>query len=269
MPNLYKQRFVAAQQNNTRVINSNQLLAAKLEELAKQARKEQQAAGGFVEGLNPVPVAPPPDPEEILEEARRTADELVAKAREEAQQILEQANATKDQITEAARAGGERKGYEEGMQKAAEEAKKQEAAYQARQKELERRGQELEREYEALRDDLEPQILAAVSDVFEKVFYIELEDTKSVLLHLVKIAVLKIENTREFLIRVSPDNFCFLEDRREELTQQVGQSVKLEVEADSSLDETQCMIETDSGFFDCSIDVELNNLIRELRLLSV
>ena len=31
----------------------------------------------------------------------------------------------------------------------------------------------------------------------------------------------------------------------------------------------ECIIETDAGVFDCSLDIELNNLIKDIKLLSL
>ena len=37
---------------------------------------------------------------------------------------------------------------------------------------------------------------------------------------------------------------------------------------DMALKQNECMIETDSGVFNCSLDVELHNLIKQIKLLS-
>ena len=39
--------------------------------------------------------------------------------------------------------------------------------------------------------------------------------------------------------------------------------------ADASLQEHQCMIETDSGVFECGVDVQLENLLGTLKSLSL
>lgn len=39
--------------------------------------------------------------------------------------------------------------------------------------------------------------------------------------------------------------------------------------ADPMLEENQCMIETDSGIFNCSLGVQLENLIKDLKSLSI
>ena len=44
--------------------------------------------------------------------------------------------------------------------------------------------------------------------------------------------------------------------------------MSLEIISDLSLEGNQCIIETDTGIFDCSMDVQLKNLIKDLKSLS-
>ena len=59
------------------------------------------------------------------------------------------------------------------------------------------------------------------------------------------------------------------EINREELQEKVGEVVQIEIVMDPDLSESQCIIDADSGVYDCSLDVELDNLIRDLRSLGV
>ena len=45
----------------------------------------------------------------------------------------------------------------------------------------------------------------------------------------------------------------------------VGEDVQIEIVMDPTLTESQCIIDADSGVYDCSLDVELDNLTRDLR----
>ena len=44
--------------------------------------------------------------------------------------------------------------------------------------------------------------------------------------------------------------------------------ITIEYVADPALNDEQCMIETSSGVFDCSVDTEFQNLINDLRSLT-
>ena len=55
----------------------------------------------------------------------------------------------------------------------------------------------------------------------------------------------------------------------EELREKVGTDVQIEIVMDPLLSESQCIIDADSGVYDCSLDVELDNLTRDLQSLCV
>ena len=48
----------------------------------------------------------------------------------------------------------------------------------------------------------------------------------------------------------------------------VSKDTQIEITEDSALKRNECLIETDAGVFDCSLDVQLDNLIKDIRLLS-
>ena len=55
---------------------------------------------------------------------------------------------------------------------------------------------------------------------------------------------------------------------KDELQTKVGQEVSLDIVLDPLLNDSQCMVETDGGLFDCSMDTEMRNLIKEIKALS-
>ena len=58
-------------------------------------------------------------------------------------------------------------------------------------------------------------------------------------------------------------------DHKDELQEQVGQYVTIEIISDNELTDNMCVIHTDSGVFDCSLDIQLDNLTRDLKSLSL
>ena len=58
-----------------------------------------------------------------------------------------------------------------------------------------------------------------------------------------------------------------LENHREDILERVGHGIELELIADSTMDGNECLIETDSGVFDCSLGTQLENLIKDIRSL--
>ena len=87
------------------------------------------------------------------------------------------------------------------------------------------------------------------------------------LLALVQNAMRGIRETRQYKIRVSESEVAFLRAHKKELQEKVGEDVTIEVVMDPTLSESQCIIDAESGVYDCSLDVELDNLTRDLRSL--
>ncbi len=265
LSNLYKQRRILPGNGSSRIINSNSKVEARIQELARLAAPVP--ADGFVEGLQAeaVEVAPPEEeisPEALLQQAREEADAAIGAAKAQAESIGAEAK----RQAEAIRAEARQEGYESGLSEGT--AKAEEALAQG-QRQLEEQRQALEAEYRQKTEELEPYLVGAVADVFEKVFHVQFDDKKEILVHLIEKVVLNAEGTKEFHVRVGLKDYEFVESHKDEITERVGGAVKVDVMADASLQERQCMIETDSGIFDCGVDVQLGNLIKALRSLSL
>jgi flagellar assembly protein FliH len=271
---LYKQRHIVANNNNARIINSNARVEERMQELRREmAQKlmEQQSADGFVEGLpmelvDAVPKEEEVSPEELLENARQEAEEILAEARSRAEAVLAQANEQAVSIRKQAEESGYESGYGSGLQEGNDKAEAELAVKRSQMEEEQRR---IEEEYRQKIEELEPYLVNIVADVFEKVFHVQFDDKKEILIYLIQQTILNTEGTKDFQVRVSLKDYEFMENHKNEITERVGDAVHVEIMADASLKERQCMIETDSGVFDCGSDVQLDNLIKALRSLSL
>lgn len=275
LSNLYKQRYVFSDNFSKRVINSNPKINERLEELQREERMKSQIpdpqgiADGFMLGLNAeevdaVPKEPEPviSPEEIRRMAQEEANDLLADARSQAEAVLADADKQAESIREEAKNAGFEEGYQEGAAKADAELAKLRS-------QMEEEQQRLEEDYRQKVRELEPHLVDVVSDIFEKVFHVHFDDKKDVLIYLIEKVILNAEGIKDFQVRVSRADYDFVEQHREAILQEVGASIQVEVLADASLQEHQCMIETDSGVFECGIDVQLDNLLRTLKSLSL
>lgn len=268
MSNLYKQWFVNAERNNARVINSDAVLAECLEKSAYRILAERSAGGEasgeeFAEGLlaeaagNVIKAQPEIDhlekakeeAERILQEAHAQAQELVARAREEA-----------DDVQETAR----NQGYQDGEAKARQKLEELESGLR---ESYEKRSAELACDYEEKRRDMEQNLVDAIIKVFNRVFHIQFDDKKDILMHLVEDAMLHIEGEKKFRIKTTPENSLFLQEHKEEILEKIGCGAEIEIQADPALDGNACVIEADSGVFDCGPDTQLGNLIKDIRSL--
>ena len=187
--------------------------------------------------------------------------EKTAKETKDAAQLKAEAGEQADAMRSHAEAEGQKEGYEQGLQEAA-----------ARQRELESRMQaekeQLQADYDQKQKNMEHELVDVVCDVVEKVFLVQFGDKKEIIWHAVDQALANIEGSKEFMIRVGEANLEFLRAHKEELQAKVGQDMTLDIVLDPLLDETQCMIETDGGLFDCGMDTQMRNLIKDIKSLS-
>ena len=199
--------------------------------------------------------------EEILEQARMEAEQIITDANSQAQEILSAAQLNADAMKNLARQDGEKEGYNEGTQRAAVELQNSQAQMQA---EIDR----IQNEFMERQLQMEREIVEMCLPVFEHVFSAELSGRKEVIYHLLDHCIMKIERTGQMQIKVSDSNAEFIKSKKDEIQGKVGAEVGLDIIADPLLNDSQCIIETDGGIFDCSIDTELDNLIREIKALS-
>ena len=263
MPNLYKQYFVHNEPDKTRVINSNDIVEKRLEKMAELKRMEQKTTdgNGFSAGI----VGPDTDYVEEIDhtaEAKKEAEKILAEAHAQAETILNQA----DQEAENIRENAKNTGYQEGRQCLESELA---AQREQLQNEYQRKQETLQDEFREKQKNMEKDLVDVILEVFNKVFHIQFDDKTEILLSLVSDAIMGIEGSKDFRIRVAEVNFEFMENHRHELEERVGEDISLEMIADPMLEENQCMIETDSGIFNCSLGVQLENLIKDLKSLSI
>ncbi|MCR4732523.1 MAG: hypothetical protein K5819_04840 [Lachnospiraceae bacterium] len=188
------------------------------------------------------------------------AQQLMEDARLQADQIRNEAMAQAEAIKSNAREEGRQEGYREGVAQA-------EGEYLEKQQFLDAQRGQMEQDYREKMASLEQDLLEVICDVVGKAFHVTFSDDQDMILHLVDNALSNIENAREFLIRVNEKNFMRLNQEKDRLQEKVGSGIALDLVKDPLLTDEKCMIETDGGVYDCSLDTELNNLIKDLKIL--
>ncbi|MBQ7359704.1 MAG: hypothetical protein IJW63_06400 [Lachnospiraceae bacterium] len=285
--NVLKRHYTMVLEDDTRIIDTNELIAQKLEATlgsiaASNGEIDEEGAEGFAAGLNAqqlevlfsetegempvdgmpggevpdapmasVPVYEGPDPQQLLMEAQ---EEIARMKEEAAKEIEEQRRA----VFEQAKA----QGLEEGKQLAM-------AGVAAKEKEFEDAKRQLEREYGKILDDLEPKFIDTLTSIYEHIFHVDLYKHRDIIVHLINTALRKAEGTGDILIHVSKEDYPYVTMQKKVLLAGVATSgSNIEIIEDVVLGRNQCMIETSSGIFDCSLDTELEELRGKLSLLS-
>lgn len=219
----------------------------------------EEIIDGFLSGL---------DAEEIHLEQTVTPEELIKKARQEADAILYEARAKAAGIIEDAKQEAEvlyeqksQQGYQDGVARLQDEIMKQRTVLQD---EFEDIKQSLQAEYEEKLDGLETDMVNVMVRVFEKVFHIQFDNKKQILLHLIKDTLLGIDAGKNFVVRVSDGNYKFIESHVADIKEKIGNDVSIDVVNDLNLMENDCIIETATGVYNCGIDMVLSNLEKDI-----
>lgn len=287
MSNLFKGAFISFDESDARIIDNNELANKKIEEFQEQELKRQRAMMSEDEGLPPegdenfdfspgidmeqldqltedqsILGAPNEDPQFDMEAMQAEIDFKLQQASEQAEAIINDAQNQAEGIRQGAIEQGHQEGYDAGYQEGM-------AAVESLKADIEAQREGLEKEYQMLVDELEPEMVDVLTQIYEHVLGIELRDDKGIILHLLKNTLSRIEPGNDLIVHVSSDDYDEVMDEKEALNACVtSPNTTMEIIEDPLLKENECMIESDSGVFDCSLGVELSEISRKLKLLS-
>ena len=287
--NLLKRGYTNVNQDEKRVIDTNELVERRIRELSVQMQRPEHA--GFVSGLE----APAVDVEALLADtdeavaqgnvikakdesekilqAKEEASRLLAEARKDADVLMEQAKQHVAQLEQDARIRIEQErmqlleqarqqGMQEGMEQAAREA-------ESARREMEASKKQMEEEYDRLVEELEPKFVDTITDIYEHIFHVELSSYREVLSYLISNTIRKIEGNRVFLIHVSKEDYPYISMQKKQIAAgATAPNSSVEVVEDLTLSKNECLIETDGGIFDCGLGTQLTELCQKLKLLS-
>lgn len=265
MSNLVKSRNVVCDSVEKKVIDYNEMISAKILKIQETIAKESQTKEGlgFVEGIDAKTAMELLEeaPAEDMESINKKAEQIIAQANEDARVIVERAKEESDIIRADSASIGRREGYDEGKKQA-------EIELATLKKSIEDERVKMEIEYNERLSEMEPMLVDTILTVFSKVTHVLAEDKKDLVLRLVNDVLSKTEISKEFLIRVSHADYKFLLDNRERINGVVSKKVQIEIVEDPTFKRGQCMIESDSGIYDCSLDIQLENLIEAIKTMA-
>ena len=278
--NLYKAGFVHLGED-ARVIDMNAILEKRLKEEAERRSRQPEhelvaAQDGFTEGLNAekVDVLLEPDAEaaslqnasiqeqeqlkQEIEEARNELASLQAQIEQE----KEQAQLEIDQMKAKAFEEANEQGYQEGYRKGLD-------SVQELQKQCEDERLQQEQEYQKKLEEMEPLMVDTLCDVYSHIFKVEAKEHKELVLKLLQDTLLKVDGTGSVIVHVAKEDYAYVQEQKAALLEEAGmQSGSVEIVSDAALARAQCMIETEGGVYDCSLDTELAELKSRLMLLA-
>lgn len=200
---------------------------------------------------------PKPGRKRIIEaelvDATREADDIRRRAEIEAQRIIEEAREQADET----RQHGFREGREEALAKFANELAKALL------------------EVEKMAQRLEPQYVELITACVEKVINLELKVHPEAIVGVVRGALADARQQREIIVRVNPADVDALEQNKSRLMEVLARAHTIEVRPDAKVRRGGCVVVTELGAIDASLDRQLEALahavqdeLRESRLNS-
>ncbi len=279
--NLYKAGWVVINED-ARVINSNELIEQKLQSAAKMnmhkaaSPGEEEENGGFAAGISAssIDMLLDSDSESAvlksasMEELDRTRQELDAAKEElsnvqaQIKQLKENAQTEIDDLRERALQEANERGYQDGYQQGMNEvaALREECAAKERQ---------LEQDYFSKMKELEPEFVKNLTQIYEHIFNVDLSDYHQLVVSLLTDAMQRVDASGNMIVHVAKEDYPQVSSAKAEILEKTGTpKERVEIVSDMTLAPSQCMIETESGVYDCSLGTELSELSKKLRLLS-
>ena len=287
--NLFKSYYLNRNTENVRVINSNEMIAQKLESIGLTmpvVNAGMEATDGFepVDLYAESPVLDPAavlsgeyDPEEMLSAGGQsmemdippepvyegpTPEELIAQAQEEIEIMRANAMTELDALRFTTIETAQAHGYEEGRKEAMREL-------EAARQELEQERMQLQAMYEQQMDELEPMFIRTLTGIYEKVFECGLDNYQELIVNLLRNTMKKLDGCKNFLVHVSTTDYPYVKEHKNELLSDSSQEgTVIDVVEDSMMHENECTIETVNGIYDCGLGTQLSELRKRLTLLS-
>lgn len=279
--NLLKRGATVLKEENTRVIDSNALIEKKLGNveggrltpmpadrdgfsrgLSADVLKEQEDTAG--QDATDMLHAASMEQEDTAEQQEEGPDveELRRQALLEIERMQEEARALLDTECRKALEAAREQGYQEGLARATKEADDMKRKLLEEEKSL-------QKQYEELLDNLEPQFIDALSGIYEHIFHVELSGYRDLIVYLIANTLRKIDGGRDMIIHVSKEDYPYVNMQKKQVMESaVTGNAAFEIIEDITLSKNQAMIETDGGIFDCSLGTQLSELSRKLKLLS-
>lgn len=279
MSNLIKSAFFNVEQEDKRIIDSDShveefipnIFSADTENYGDNENDdvsfqdgEKDIEASYHDGMSVIRIDDVLEEEKqkLEEENRQKAAEILEEANEKASKIINEANENSDRIKKEAYEEGMNQGLSDGRQQAQEEADMHRKEFES---ECDKRMDQIT-QYE---NSLESKFADILIGLVTKITGIVCEDKKDVIIYLIDNALHNVSKSKDITIRVSKNDIMTVESEKDKFIDGLSDDVSLDIVEDDSLSDNQCIIETESGVIDCSLDAQLDNLKEQLRLIAM
>ena len=277
--NLLKGPFTKVLNNEKRIIDVNSLMEKRIDELGKGVKivSKDKFVNGFAKNISVIDVESFQSDEvemtnniiknnesadAILNQAKEEANGILEQAKVDAEKIIQESKALAIQDAQQAKDQASKEGYNIGYQQAMQEVEKT-------KQQLQQQKASLNAEFDQLVDQLEPQFVETITNIYEHIFHVDLSSYRDILIYLISSTMNRVEGSRNFMIHISKEDYPYVSMHRKQLGIETTVSSRtVELVEDISLEKGQCLIETDNGIFDCGLGTQMEELRKTLVLLS-
>ncbi len=205
---------------------------------------------------------PVPSEEEVRAEVEglrhRLVEETLADIAVMKNQAAEEVARDKAIALEAAKTQGYQEGRDAGYAELEEARRK-----------FEEEKNKHDEEYAELLFELEPKFVRYITNIYEKVFQVDLSEEKNIVVNLLRNAMQKVEGSKNYIIHVSKEDYKFVYERKKELADAaMAEDVTIDVIEDLTMKSGDALIETANGIFDCGVETQLTAIKKKLMLLA-
>lgn len=239
MSKVYKSEHVA--------IGAPKSIVNAFQQVIKQA-PEETPAGINSEGIEAAA-------NNIIEDAKEMYLRIIEEANSEGRTILTDAEDEALRLHAEARESGYKEGYEAGYLESKREAQSMLEEAAGIRELLDNRKDDIYRV-------AEEEILQLVLDISTKVIGDEITQNKASILSLVNQALQKCAFKKQLVLRVSSQDYEFINENKERICTLVEGISDIEIVSDLSLSAGSCIVETPSGEINSSIDVQIREIQR-------
>lgn len=188
--------------------------------------------------------------EDVLEDAKRQAEEIIRKATAETDEMLAQAQEKIALHMQEVEQQAKEEGYRYGEKLAQQH-------YQDLIREAEEMKQEAEDLYKNTVLSLEGEMVETILEISRKVIGTELSQNREVVVGLIRQSLQGSFPSEEITVSVSPEDYETVMENREQLMEGLQNVREINVKKDSSLKKGGCIVDTGFGSVDAGIETQL------------
>ncbi|WP_317367313.1 FliH/SctL family protein [uncultured Tyzzerella sp.] len=198
--------------------------------------------------------------EQANEEANLIIEEAKIKANIDANDIKRKAQEEMNIKAEVMYKEGLDKGYQEGVEKAENDC-------QAIRQEAQDILNNTKKEREDTINNLESEIINFILDTTKNILTNSFKFNPNIISLLIKKGLLSIKEIKNLKIFVSESNYSFVEENKQNILEIDTEKNNIEIIKDTSLKDTDCVIETEVGTIQCNIDEQLSSVKEALHYI--